>query len=153
MPYPQKQDAKSFGDFKPISCCNVVNKLISKIIAKRIKPFLCEIIGEEQFGLLQNRQIHDTVATAQEVLHWVKQKNLKFIILKLDLSKAYDRVSWTFLHLSLLQVGINVNMVNWIMGCIQSASFVVFINGSSSRFFKASRGLHQGYPLSPSFFF
>jgi hypothetical protein len=51
-----------------------------------------EIIGEEQFGFLHNRKIHDGVAIAQEVLHSVKKRNLKTSILKLDLSNAYDRV-------------------------------------------------------------
>jgi hypothetical protein len=64
---------------------------------------LSEIIGEEQFGFLHNRQIHDTIA--QEVHHYVKKKNLKAAILKLDLSKAYGRVNWTFLHLVLFRWG------------------------------------------------
>jgi hypothetical protein len=102
---------------------------------------LSKVIGEEQFGFLQNRKIHDAVAISQEVLHSVKKKNLKEAILKLDLSKSYDRVNWTFLHLVLIQMGMNIIMVNWIMGCLQSASFVVLINGSPSHFFKASRGL------------
>jgi len=62
---------------------------------------------------------------AQEILHNVKKKNLKFVILNLDLFKAYDWVSWNFLGLALIQIGINVNTVNWIMGCSQSASFAV----------------------------
>jgi hypothetical protein len=57
---------------------------------------LSAFIGEEQFGFLHNRQIHDAVSITQEVLHSVKKKNLKATILKLDLSKAYDRVNWTF---------------------------------------------------------
>jgi hypothetical protein len=119
---PKKQDVSSFEDFHPISCCNVIYKLISKIIARRLKPMLSEVIGEEQFGFLQNRQIHDAVAIAQEVLHSVKKRNLKETILKLDLSKSYDRVNWTFLRLVLIQLGMNLNLVNWIMGCLQSSS-------------------------------
>jgi hypothetical protein len=46
----------------------------------------------------------------------------------------------------------NLNSVNWIMGCLQSSSFAVLINGARSRFFKASRGLRQGCPLSPFLF-
>jgi hypothetical protein len=63
----KKENADSFGNFRPISCCNVVYKLISKIIARRLRPVLSEVIGEEQFRFLQNRQIHDAVAMAQEV--------------------------------------------------------------------------------------
>jgi hypothetical protein len=149
---PKKENVVSFGDFKPISCCNVVYKIISKIIARRIRLVLSEVIGEEQFIFLQNRKIHDAVAMAQEVLHMVKIKNQKAVILKLDLSKAYDRVSWTFLHLALLQIGLCVNVVNWIMDCVQSASFAVLVNGSPSHFFKSLRGLSKGCPLSPFMF-
>jgi hypothetical protein len=149
---PKKQCPSSFEDYRPIACCNVVYKLITKIISRRLRPMLSEIIGEEKFGFLHNRQIHDVVAIAQEVLHSVKKINLKDAILKLDLSKAYDRVNWTFLHLVLIQMGMSLKTINWIMGCIQSASFAILINGAPSNFFKASRGLRQGCPLSPFLF-
>jgi hypothetical protein len=149
---PKKKNVESFEDYRPISCCNVTYKLISKIIACRLRPILSKVIGDEQFGFLQNRQIHDAVAIAQESLHSVKKKKLKVAFLKLDLSKAYDRVNWTFLRLVLIQMGMNLKMVNWIMGFLNSASFAVLINGAPSRFFRASRGLRQGCPLSPFLF-
>ena len=92
------------------------------------------------------------MARAREVLHSVIKRNIKANILKLDLSKAYDRVSWTFSRLDLLQIGMLVGEVNWIMGCIQSATFSVLINRSPSHFFRASRGLHQRFPMSPIVF-
>jgi hypothetical protein len=139
-------------DYRPISCCNVTYKLITKIIACRLRPILSKVIGDEQFGFLQNRQIHDAVALAQESLHSVKKKKLKVSFFKLDLSKAYDRVNWTFLRLVLIQLGMNLKVVNWIMGSLNSASFAVLMNDAPSRFFRASRGLHQGCPLSPFMF-
>jgi hypothetical protein len=75
------------------------------------------------------------VALAQEALHSIKLSKQEVVILKIDLSKAYDWVSWTYLRLILLQLGMNVNIVNWIMGCVQSISFVVLINGTPSNFF------------------
>lgn len=101
---------------------------------------------------MQEKQIHDAVAIAQEVLHSIKKKNLKSTVLKLNLSKEYDKVDWSFLRLVLTQTGLKNPSVNWIMGCLQSSSFVVLINGSPSRFFKASRGLHHGCPMSPFLF-
>ena len=80
-----------------------------------------------------------------------KEKQITFA-LKIDRSKAYDRVNWSFLHLSLIQIGVPIDMVEWIMGCINSASFAVLINGSPSSFFRSSRGLRQGCPLSPFLF-
>ena len=73
-------------------------------------------------------------------------------ILKLDLVKAFDRVNWTFLRLVLLQIGIPVIGVNWIMGCVESSNFAVLINGTPYNFFSSSRGIKQGCPLSPLLF-
>jgi hypothetical protein len=70
----------------------------------------------------------------------------------MDLSKAYDCVNWTFLQLVLIELGMNLKMVNWIMGSLTSASFVVLMNEYPSCFFRASRGLCQVYPLSPFLF-
>lgn len=59
----------SFNDFIPISLCNCLYKIISKIIANRLKPILSRHISPEQFAFLQHRQIHEAIATAQELLH------------------------------------------------------------------------------------
>jgi hypothetical protein len=88
----------------------------------------------------------------QEVLHNIKVKNIKAMVLKLDLVKAYDRVDWGFLRLVLLQVGLSLEATDWILGCVTSTNFVVLINGKPTIFFKSSRGLRQGCPLSPLLF-
>ena len=70
---PKKQKCEAFEDYRPISCCNMIYKIIAKIIAQRIKPILSKVITEEQFGFLQNRQILDAVSIAQEVIHSIKK--------------------------------------------------------------------------------
>ena len=149
---PKKQKCEAFEDYRPISCCNIIYKLIAKIIARRIKSILSKIITEEQFGFLQNRQIMDVVSIAQEVIHSIKKEKQLAFSLKLDLSKSYDKVSWTFIRLVLIKLGMNMELVEWIMGCIQSTSFAVLINGSPSEFFMPSRGIRQGFPLFPFIF-
>ena len=118
----------------------------------RLKPFLDSSISSQQFGFLNKRQIFEPIAIAQEVLHTVKIHKRSALILKLDLSKAFDRVNWTFVRLILIQIGVPIVGVNWIMGCISSANFAILVNGSPSTFFPASRGIRQGYPLSPLLF-
>ena len=86
----------------------MIYKLIEKVIAQRIKPILSKVITEEQFGFLQNSQILDAVSLAQEALHSIKKEKQKAFSLKLDLSKAYDRVSWTFIRLILIKLGMNM---------------------------------------------
>ena len=71
---PKKDKPISFVDFRPISLCNLVYKLISKIIDVRLKPFLDSHISREQFGFLKNRQIVEPIGITQETLHSVKTK-------------------------------------------------------------------------------
>jgi len=144
----KKKDAISFEDYITICCCNVIYKLVSKIIDSRLKPILCEIIFEEKFGFLHKCQIHDVVTLTQDETHLIKTSKNYSIFLKLDLSKAFDKVSRNFMHLMLIQMGMKLIMMNWIMRCIYSAFFVFLINGSLSDFFGSSCRLRQGCLIS-----
>eukprot|EP00253_Pinus_taeda_P018287 PITA_18287 len=149
---PKKDDPESFEDFRPISLCNCIYKIISKVIALRIAPILSRNISMEQFGFLDGRQIHEAIGVAQEVIHSVKMKKNKGFFLKIDLSKAYDRISWLYLRMLLTHVGFSYPFVSWIMGCITNVNFAVLVNGVASSFFNSQRGLKQGCPLSPLLF-
>jgi hypothetical protein len=71
-----------------------------------------------------------TISLAQEAFHSIKVSKISSFVLKLDLSKAYDKVNWTFLRLALIKMGMNLTIVNWIMGYIELTLFVVLIMGS-----------------------
>jgi hypothetical protein len=106
----------------------------------------------EQFGFLEGRQIHEAIGVAQEALHNIKTRKLKSVVLKIDLSKAYDRVSWLYIRLLLTHLGFTVPFIRWIMCCLSTVTFSVLINGSATDFFRSERGLRQGCPLSPLLF-
>ena len=88
---------------------------------------------------------------AQEGLHSIKLKKIKGVVLKIDLSKAYDRVNWLYIHLLMTHLGFHIDFIRWIMSCLTSTSFAVLINGATSHFFHFERGLRQGCPLSSHF--
>ena len=119
----------------------MIYKLISKIIATHLKPFLDKGISTEQYSFLKNRKILEHVGITQEILHTIKTKRKLALVLKLDLIKAFDRVNWTFLRLVLLQIGILLDGVNWIIGCVVSSKFLVMVNGSPLGFFDSSMGI------------
>jgi hypothetical protein len=132
---PKDSSPMSFNEFQPIALCNFAYKVISKIIANRLKDKLALCISGEQFGFLKDRLIFDVVGLSQECMHSVKSKNMKALFLKLDLKKSYDKVSWSYLRLLLIQIRLKWEVAQWIMGCVTSANYVVLVNGSPTCFF------------------
>jgi hypothetical protein len=100
-----------FDEFKPISVCNFRYKIISKVIVVRIKPLISNIISSKQFGFLKGRVIHEAIGTAQEGFHSVKASEILAVVIKLDLSKACDKVSCLYLKVLLIQIGFDIPMV------------------------------------------
>eukprot|EP00253_Pinus_taeda_P023384 PITA_23384 len=149
---PKKENLDTFEDYKPISLCNCIYKIIAKLIAVRIKPILSRCITNEQFGFLDGPQIHEAIGVAQETIHSVKQLKRKGAVIKIDLSKAYDRINWVYIRMLLTHLRFKYDFIRWIMGFISNVNFAIIINGAASPFFKSFRGLRQGCPLSPLLF-
>ena len=111
---PKTPTPKSLLDFKPISLYNTFYKVFAKIMVNRIKPFLENIIGTPQKGFVLEWKILDVVITTHEIIHSMEKNKILGMALKLDISKAYDKVRWDFLYDVLERVTFNEKVLNLI---------------------------------------
>lgn len=150
---PKTHNASKVSDFRPISCLNTVYKVISKLLASRLQSLLPSMISHEQSAFLSGRLLSENVLLASEI---VQGYNRKYIsprsMLKVDLRKAFDSVRWDFLLSVLTALGLPPKFIGWIKECVCTPTFSISVNGHSDGFFKSSRGLRQGDPLSPYLF-
>eukprot|EP00253_Pinus_taeda_P026017 PITA_26017 len=145
---PKGDNLEDANGFRPIALCNVIYKIITSMMAKRLKPLLDKLISAEQTSFVEGRQILDGLVVTQEVIHSLKFKKQKGMMIKLDLSKAYDRLSWKYLEKVLESFGFNRRWIGWIHSMISSPNFSILVNETPSKTFTASRGIRQGDPLS-----
>ena len=130
---PKVKNPELVYEFHPISLCNVLYKIFSKVLTNRLKKILPYIITEHQSAFTKDHLISNNILIAFESLHSMhNHKSTKegYMAIKLDMNKAYDRVEWSFLEFIMEKLGFNGRWITLMMLCVSSVSYYILINGA-----------------------
>jgi hypothetical protein len=149
---PKENEARTPDRYRPIALRNVVYKIISKVIANRLKPLLPSLISEEQTGFVEGWQILDNINHAHELIHTLKTQRRGGMIIQLDLAKDYEKINWHHMVKTLEAFGFAQHWINWIVNLVSTTSCSLLINGAPAKPLWPSRRIRQVDPISPFLF-
>ena len=145
---PKVTNASLLSYFRPISCCNIIYKIIDKVLANRLQQVTGELISPNQCAFLKDRLISDASLFAHELARDFNNPIGRRLCLKVDLQKAFDMVNREFVYYMFHCIGFSNRRINWIKECLSSATFSIMIIGSPTGYISNNRVIRQGCPLS-----
>ena len=141
-------DDQTLNGWRPISLLNVDYKIISKLLANRLKTIMHKLISEEQFCSVKGRSIVNCNNNIRDIIYYTYENNYAMAVLKLDWNKAFDGVHHDFLFNIMKKLGIPDLFIKWIKILYDNCRSRLCINGMLSDAFPILRSVRQGCPLS-----
>jgi hypothetical protein len=149
---PKRPEAEETKDFRPISLVHSFAKLFSKMVANRLRPRLGELVSMNQSAFIKKRSLHDNFVMVRKVARKINMRRNTGVLIKLDLARAFDSISWSFLFEVLRRMGFGERFLKWIALLLHTVNTKVLVNGVPGDRIYHGRGLRQGDPTSPMLF-
>jgi hypothetical protein len=149
---PKLQPARCVKDFRPISLVHSFAKLVTKVLANRLAGRMHGMVSLNQSAFIKKRFIQDNFMLVQQTARFLHQQKQPCLLLNLDISKAFNSVSWAFLLEVMKKLGFGTIWCDMISGLLVTSSTQIMLNGVPGDFISHRRGLRQGDPLSPILF-
>ena len=149
---PKKDGEVQMTDFRPISLIHSFAKLVTKVLSIRLSRVIHTIVSPAQSAFMKTRCIQDSFLYVQNGVRALHRSKTPALLLKLDISKAFDSVQWPFLLEVLQQFGFGQKWRAWICGILATSTTKVMVNGEPGETIFNCKGLRQGDSLSPMLF-
>lgn len=147
---PKTTDAKCIKDYRLITDCTTIYKIISKIMTNRLVKVLPSIIDINQDAFVPGQIIQNHIMMAIELMRGYSRKGgTPRCMIQHDLQKAYDMMDWGALQLVLKEICMPQMFIHWILIVLNTVTYRFNTNGTVSKEIQARRGLRQGDPHIP----
>ena len=118
----------------------------------RIRAVISQVVHPKQFGFVQGRSIHEAILNVIIAIDWAAEQDDEYVMINMDLEKAYDRVSWEYILAVVDRMGFGNLFLGMVKTLFQNASATIQVNGYISDSFQLARSVRQGCPLAPLLF-
>ena len=140
------------SNWRPITLLNVDYKILARAIVKRIEAKLPKLVHPDQTGFVKGRCIGQNVRLLNDLMEFTESNQLPDILLFIDFEKAFDTLEWPFIQHALKFFNFGPNIRKWISVLYNDVESGVINGGYMTSYFRVSRGVRQGCPLSPLLF-
>ena len=150
---PKKdKDLRHLANWRPVSLLNTDYKILTKLLAIRLQKVIPSIINSDQVGYIKNRYIGENIRILYDILQYADIEQMEAYITQIDFEKAFDSVEWPFLFDALKTLNFGDNFISWIKTIYTDITACAGNNGNYSKYFKLSRSIRQGCPISALLF-